>query len=265
MELPMSESTPSRIPPRRTYGDGVFVRSLAIRRVSPGKISLAMEDPVHAFTIEFEHTDDVVKSVDVTWVRSPFSSCGGASNALTAMVGCKLEDNVFDVARYTEASHQCTHLHDMLCLAVTHAYERRPDYRYDLVVPDSVRGTQVATLSRDGQVLLHFEVEDYRRVIEPEACRGLDVRKGFMSWVRANVPGAQQEHYVMMQRGLFVARSQQVDLESLVGQRALPFGPPVGVCFGSQPKRYGDAMRVSVPRRFNRETVGETLRFFDPD
>jgi hypothetical protein len=260
----MSESTPGNMPARSAYGDGVFVRSLAIRSPSPGKVSLAMEDLVHAFTIDFEHDGDVVKSVHATWVRRPLSSCGGATDALTAMVGCRLADNVFEIARYTDASQQCTHLHDMLCLAITHAHERRPDCRYDLVVPDSVDGTQVATLSRDGRALLEFEVADYRRIVNPEACRGLDVLKGFMSWVRANVPKQQHEYYVMMQRGLLVARGQQIDMESLVGQRARLSGPPDGTCFGSQPERYREAVRVGVLRRFNRETASDALQFFDP-
>lgn len=261
----MSGAEPRTMPYRAAYGNGVYVRSLAIRSPAPGRVSLAMEDPVHAFQIDFEHHDDRVTSVRARWVRQPLSSCALAPGALAdAMVGCRLSDNLFDIARHTDAASQCTHMYDMFCLAATHAYARRADCRYDVTVPDAVDGPRRATLTRNGETLLAFAIDGNDTIVDPPAYGGIGVLKGFMAWVRAHVPPQQHEHYFIMQRALFVARSQRIDIESMIGERASRSGPAAGTCFGSQPQRYETALRVGVVRRFDHETAGDALNFFDP-
>ncbi|WP_321884661.1 hypothetical protein [Paraburkholderia bannensis] len=260
----MSDRTRA-MPYRAAYGSGIYVRSLAIRSPEPGRVSLAMEDPVHAFRIDFAHRDDVVTAIQGVWMRQPLSSCALAPEALAeAMVGCRLSDNVFDVARQTDAATQCTHLYDMFCLAATHAHARRADCRYDVTVPDALDGPRQATLARNGETLLTFAIDDNDTIVEPAACRGIGVLKGFMAWVRANVPAHQHEHYFIMQRALFVARSQRIDIESLIGEAAKASGPAAGTCFGSQPHRYETARRIGVVKRFDRDTIGDALSFFEP-
>ena len=255
----------SRLPARTAYGDGVFVRSLGISSPAPGRTSLGMEDPVHSFQIDFAHADGVITEVEARWDRHPLSSCGGATEALAAMVGCRLSDSVFDVSRHTDASRQCTHLHDMFCIGATHAHRQRPDGRWDVVVPDALHGQVTATLWRNGEVALVITLEeDGHTIVAPQACRGLSVLRGFMAWVRNNVSPDDHEQYFLMQKALFLAQIQKIDAESLVGQNAALSGPPAGTCFGSQPERYATATRVGVIRRFRDDTRGDVLRFFVP-
>ena len=262
----MPESNPVAVHMRTAYGDGAFVRSLIICSPVPGRVSLAMEDVGHAFQIDFTHEDGKVTSVKAAWNRRPFDGCGGAATALEAMVGCPLSDNLFAIARYTDPKQQCTHMYDMFCLAATHAYERRTDYRYDVVVPDSIDGPVVATLTRNGEKQLEFEMngEDYVTIVQPEACRGLSILRGFMPWVKANVPVNQHELYFLMQKALFVSRIQKFDLTPLLGKSAELSGPPSGSCYASQSERYQTAVRVNVSRRFSREPAGQGLEFFKP-
>lgn len=261
----MSESWTRAMPSRAAYGNGVFVRSLAIRSPEPGQVSLAMEDPVHAFQIHFSHSGGHVTKIDAAWVRSPLSSCGGAADALAgAMQGCRLSDNLFDIARHTDASSQCTHMYDMFCLAATHAHAHRDDCQYDVIVPDAPAGPRRATLERNGEVLLELSIDDSDAIIAPQAWRGVSVLKGFMAKVRADVPAQLHEYYFIMQRALFVARSQFIDLESMIDEPAKHSGPPDGTCFGSQLPAYESAVRTGVLRRFDRESAGDILRFFKP-
>jgi hypothetical protein len=253
------------LPARADYGRGVFVRSLAICTPSPGRISLAMEDPVHAFQIDFAHHEGVVTEVRARWERQPLSSCAGATGALDAMVGCRLSDNLFDIARHADATRQCTHLHDMFCIAATHAHQQRPDCRWDVVVPDAIDAPVTASLVRDGNTVLSLTLErDYHTIAAPEAMRGMSVLKGFLAWVRRHVPAERHEQYFLMQKGVFLAQIQRIDAESMIGREARLSGPPDGTCFGSQPERYASATRVGVIRRFAGETRGDVLRFFRP-
>lgn len=261
----MSESWTDVMPVRAEYGSGVFVRSLAICSPAAGQVRLAMEDPVHAFQIDFSHREGRVEAIAGRWIRSPLSTCGGAPDALAqAMVSCALRDSLFDIARHTDAASQCTHMYDMFCLAATHAHAARADARYDVTVPDAPGGVRHATLTCNGEILLELTIDDTDVIVAPEPCRGISVMEGFMSWVRANVPAHRHEHYFIMQRALFVARSQWIDLESMIGQHAKRSGPPDGTCFGSQQPEYESALRVGVVRRFDRETMKDVLSFFEP-
>jgi hypothetical protein len=251
------------LPYREAFGDGVFVRSLEIRTPSPGRISLAMEDPVHAFRIDFAHRGGIVTEVSAAWDRHPMSSCVGAPDALQQMVGCPLGDSVFDIARHTDSLQQCTHLHDMFCIAATHACQQRPDCRWDVIIPDARDGRVTATLTRNGKAALTLTLErDYQTIAEPEACRGLSVLKGFMAWVRAHVPAEQQLHYFLMQKALFLSQIQKIDAERLIGQQAMLSGPPTGTCYGSQAVRYAGSIRVGEIRRFGADLRAEQLLQF---
>ncbi|WP_077034900.1 DUF2889 domain-containing protein [Pelomonas sp. KK5] len=256
--------TRSTLPYRKAFGNGVFIRSLEIRTPAPGRVSLAMEDPVHSFRIDFAHEHGVVTEVQAAWDRHPLSSCTGAPDALQEMVGCPLSDSVFDIARFSDGTQQCTHLHDMFCIAATHAHQQRPDCRWDVHVPDATDTQAAATLARNGATVLALTLEsDYLTIAAPEACKGLSVLRGFMGWVRANVPPEEHLHYFLMQKALFLAQIQKIDAESLIGQSAMLSGPPAGTCFGSQPSRYVGSTRVGQIRRFDASTGGEQLlKFF---
>jgi len=259
-----SEKSLGHMPLRTDYGDYVFIRSLSIRSPAPGHVNLAMKDVAHSFHMDFTHDDGKVTSINAAWIREPLSSCGGAPLALEALVGCTLSDTIFSVARHIDSRQQCTHMFDMFCLAATHTHEQRPDYRYDVVIPDSVDGPVVATLNRNGEKLLEFEMErqDYQTIVRPEPCRGVNILNGFLPWVRGNVPADQHEHYFIMQKALFIARIQLVNLDSIVGKSATLSGPPDGSSYGSQAERYQAAVRIAPPSRWRSEEIDKVLRSF---
>lgn len=258
----MSELSLDFMPVRRDYGTGAFVRSLAICSPAPGHVSLAMEDPVHAFSIDFEHALGVVRKVNARWERHPMSSCGGSSAALLAMEGCALSSDLFDITRHADASQQCTHMYDMLCLAIKHAHEQAADCRYDVVVPDAIDAPVTATLYKDGKEVLSLQLRDYENIVAPDAYAGLSIFKGFMGWVRKNRPQAEWVHHFLLQKALFVGRVQTMDAEAMVGMSSRLSGPNDGTCYGSQTERYADALRVGEIRRFDKDSAPQLLRFF---
>ena len=260
----MSEMSLEFMPERRDYGTGAFVRSLAISSPQSGRVSLAMEDAVHAFSIDFEHQRGVVRHVDARWERHPMSSCGGSSAALRGMEGCALSSDLFDITRHTDASQQCTHMYDMLCLAIKHAHEQLPDCRYDVVIPDAIDAPVTATLYKDGAEVLSLQLRDYENIVAPETYAGLSVFKGFMGWVRKNRPQTEWVHHFLIQKAVFVGRVQTMDAEAMIGMSSRLSGPNDGTCFGSQTERYAEAVRVGEIRRFERDSAPQLLRFFKP-
>ncbi|HEX5804866.1 MAG TPA: DUF2889 domain-containing protein [Macromonas sp.] len=250
-------------PPRAEYGTGVFVRSLAITTPAPGQVSMALEDGGHAFRIDGTYADGIITSVNAVWQRQPFNSCSGATQALQTLVGTPLSSHLFNVALMTDSRQQCTHLFDLFCLAVTHAHRQRADVRYDVVVPDPAKGENVsATLYRNREPALQWSLVDYERIDTPAFCRGVSVLKGFTAWVQAHVPPDEHELYFVMQRALFVARMQKLDMETMVGKPATWSGPPPNSCYGSQSERFSTAVRLDSTRRFSLQDRADPLTFF---
>lgn len=248
------------------YGSGVYVRALAIATPAPGRVCLAMEDIVHAFQVTMTHVDGVITGIEAQWdtQRFPHTSCPGAAQHLQAMVGCPLGDDLFAVARQRDGREHCTHMFDMLCIAVQHAHQGLADRRYEVVVPDTLSGPQVATLRVNGEAVLVFEFDDDLCLLSPPACQGQSVLRGFMPWVRANVPAHDHVLYFFMQKALFVSRAQKLDLAAMAGLPATLSGPPSGACYGSQPGRFEHGVRTSSLRRLDPTTAGQLLQFFKP-
>ena len=261
----MHETQASRPHSGRSHGSNVFVRSLAIVSPWPGRISLAMEDTAHAFQVSFSFEHGRITGVQAAWERHPLSSCSGAAIALRQTIGLRLADSLFDVTRQADRRLQCTHMYDMLCLAVLHAHHGRDDRRYDVVIPDPVDGIGVATLTCNGRTVLELALEDHDRIVRPERWEGVSVRKGFMPWVQQNVPPDEQEFHFIMQKALFIARGQKRSVGFTAGTPATLSGMAAGTCFGSQPERYADAVRLGTSRRFSQETASDVIRFFKPN
>jgi hypothetical protein len=256
----------SRIPKWAEYGNGIYVRSLIISTHAYGCVNLAMEDIVHAFRITMNHGDGAIRGIDARWDRDrhPMSSCAGAGQTLENLVGLPLDGDLFSLARQTDPRQQCTHMFDMLCLAVQHAHLGLEDRRYDVLVPDALGTRSIATLHLNGREVLEFEFDDDLRLIRPAPCAGLSVLKGFMSWVRAHVPPPDQPLYFVMQKALFVSQAQKMDLASMGGLPGTLSGPPLGTCFGSQPHRYESSIRMHSLRRFDRNNLHDVLAFQVP-
>ena len=243
-------------------GANIFVRSLALVTTEPGVLALAMEDTAHAFQLTLSYQHDRITGVYGTWERHPLSSCGGAPIALQEMVGLPLSDDLFDVARQADRRLQCTHMYDMLCLAILHAHRRREDRRYDVLIRAPVNGLVTGTLTCNGRTVLELALEDYHRIIRPERWQGVSVSKGFMPWVKENVSPEEHEYHFMMQKGLFLARAQKQNAGFTAGTRAVLSGMPVGTCFGSQPERYANSVKLATARRFTEETATDVIQFF---
>jgi len=253
-----------RVPPRPEYGQGFYVRSLAIVTPEPGVVSAALEDSAHAFELEFTHHQGIITSIWARWYRYPFNSCSGVEKTLEVNVGQPLGGHLPSVMQMTDRLHQCTHQYDLFCLAVTHAFHGREDLRYDLVITDAVKDDLIpTTLYINGKPTLDWVVKDYEQLASPEFCRGVNTMKGFTNWVKANVPPEQHEWYLMAQRAWFVARTQKMDMESMEGQPAPWSGPPANNCYGTQSERYEQSMRpYNTMRRFTPGGDNATLKFF---
>lgn len=261
----MSDTSARDLPLNPDYGRGQYIRSLIITTPEPHRVRLAMEDTEHAFQIGFTHDGRQVTDVDARWERHPMSGCAGAAGALREMVGCPLSGDLYAISRYADKLHQCSHLFDMLCLGIVHAWHQRDDRRYDVVIPDAPSGLLDLTLKLNGAVVLELAVKDYQHIVKPEKYGGISWNRGFSRWAKDNLSETEFEYAFIAQRGLFVGMARRRDFSNTVGKPATLSGPPAGACFMSQPERRAASYRVGSARNLADSTEEDLLRFFTPE
>jgi hypothetical protein len=251
------------IPPNPDYGDGFFIRSLAIRTPQPNRVLLGMEDEGHAFQVAIEHDGKVVTAVDARWHRHPLSTCPGAPEALHALVGCPLSDNVFAPQHFTDPRQQCTHMFDMIRFALVHAWHGRGDRRYDAIIPDAPEGPQTCRLLANGELLIELQV-DGDMIIAPASFKGASFARGFGSWAAANLQPEQREWVLFLQRAYFVSLGRRGDYSAFNYQPVALSGLEPGVCYTTQPGRFEQAVQLPTNRDHSK-TPEQVLRFFPLD
>ena len=226
------------------YGDGQFVRAMAIRQKGPRHYILGVEDSVHAFWIEFHHDDKILTQAKGQWLRAPFTSCTGAPEALQALQGTALTQDLRTLKGLADSNLQCTHLFDALRLGLIHAAHQRADRRYDVIVPDQSQGIAHVRLLVDGQEVMAIDIRKPDMILEgPAAYAGRPILRGFGTWATALLDAEQFEKFFMLQRALFVSSARQIDMPHYYNRPATDSGPPMNSCFGAQEARYRAAIR----------------------
>lgn len=189
------------------------------------------------------------------------SGCAGAAHALRAMAGCPLSGDLLATSRYTDKQLQCSHLFDMLCLGISHAWHRREDRRYDVIIPDAPTGLLSITLKLNGSVVLKLAVKDFQFIVEPEEYGGISWHRGFSRWAAENLSDTEFEYAFIAQRALFVALARRRDFSDTVGKSAAISGPPSSACFMAQPERRASSFRVGSARNLSGASEEDLLRF----
>lgn len=261
MQRPNYHAIPATWPANPHYGSGQALRALQLTRQAPDQLLIGMEDMAHAFRIELKHDDQRITGIRAQWIRRPLSSCVGADAHLSQLAGLSLQDDLFNLSRHAQKNQHCTHMFDMLVLAVVHAYQGRADIRYDVLLPDNPHGPVVAVLLANGHPALQLTLDNYEQIIAPAAFAGRSIYRGFLPWAQANLPAPQAEYAYLMQKTLFIARGQLMDVESLVGDAAINTGPPADSCFGTRADRYQDSVRLDTMRRFSADATEQVLHF----
>lgn len=233
------------LPVRGDYGGGCYRRGILLH-AEPGALRGELADDFHHFAVRIRHDGDAVLEVRGEDVRVPWTTCPGALEPLRRMQGSRFSASLFELLRHTSPREQCTHLHDLACLAIAHgARAGTGQRRYDIAVPDRVDGATRASLACDGRERLAWRVEG-AKVVEgsPERCTGLRIRgSGFKEFLRAESDPEIAEAAWILQRALFIALGRQHDFDRMLTAEA--FAAIVGsACHTFAPGRVANARRM---------------------
>jgi Protein of unknown function (DUF2889) len=224
-------------------------------RSSGNRVVAWLEDDFHHFGIELRHDGDKVIAVDGQAARFPRDTCPGAVGVLQEVVGMPLDKRATALGRYTDMRMHCTHLYDLLGLAIAHAACGREHRRYEAMVPDReplengdafsrFGGPTAPQLYRDGQLELSWEVQG-NLIIGPAPHAGISLGRGFREWTETlDIDQAEAAH--VLRRSVFIALGRLVDLQELSPEAMKETS---GVCHSFQPQVMRSSSRMLASTR----------------
>ncbi len=207
-----------------------------------------LADDFHHFGVRLRHDGKCAVSVEGEDVRVPWTTCPGAIAPLRRMQGVALSALLPGLLRRTDARAQCTHLHDLACLAIAHAARcvagGPPFRRYDVSVPDRIDGSATVELLRDGQTQLSWRIRASTVTDStPASFAGLELSGGaFHRFCAEQLDAELAEAAWVLQRAVFIGLGRRHDFERI--HEASTFAPVVGAaCHTFDPVRVADAKR----------------------
>jgi hypothetical protein len=214
-----------------------------------------LEDDFHHFGVELRHNGGAVLAVEGRAERFPRDTCPGAIGILQEAVGTPLDERCTVLGRHTNMRMHCTHLYDLLGLAIAHAASGREHRRYDAMVPErqnrntdaqgiEVGGSTRPELYRDGVLVLWWQLEG-NLVTAPARYEGLSLGRGFREWTESlGVEEAESAH--VLRRAALIALGRQVNLQE-ISEDAIKWTE--GVCHTFQPEVFRQSSLIDNSTR----------------
>lgn len=191
---------------------GVYRRRIELVTTSPSVVEGELEDSFHHFRVSIAHEGGRVAAVDGEAVRHPWSTCPDALAPLRALVGAPITADATAHGEHADARSTCTHWFDLAGLAMAQAGAGRAHRRYDIVVGERVQGRTTATLERDGDPVLDWEV-DATSVLAPEPYAGQQMGRGFLAWANATLDPDTAEAAIVLRRACRTSLGLLMDLD----------------------------------------------------
>lgn len=222
-----------------------------------------LEDDFHHFRTTIDHDGVVVTGIVGQAIRHPWTMCAAAPNHLTELIGVALTRSPGALAGRDDARSHCTHLFDLAGLAVAHAASGRATRTYDAAIPDRIDGRTVATLARDGESLLRWDLK-WQQVVGPDPYSGRPLRGGFIAWALDALDDDEAEAAIVLRRAADISMGRFEDLDQY--DNAVPLMSFMGgSCFTFTEARAEQAVRIkgsmrdftSTPERLLDERSGE--------
>ena len=221
------------VPLNPDYGKGILRRRILLKNKA-GNVIAELEDNFHALRVVLSHDSKVVTGISAEAIRVPNNTCDGAVNLLQDLVGARFSASPRAIIGYTKRRANCTHLYDLAVLAVSQTWRGETRRRYDIEIPDEVKGVTTSNVRRNGQTVLRWTLKN--NVIQsPRLFRGLHAVQGIRPWLEKNLEGDELEAAITLHQGHFVAQSRIYNLNAIAGHRLAEDTMMEGVCYAYSP------------------------------
>lgn len=243
---------PEKFKANPDYGKGVFRRRIRLTRTQDaplcGEVHGALEDCNHGFQSTVQFSDGVVTAIQPRFMRIPFTTCDGAWKPLQTLIGVPITATTAELLSLSPPLSNCTHLHDLTLLAITHAGRQEWEVQYDVEVTDAVNGISDLRVWRsvDGgaRLLIHHWQSNNYLVSSPEALKDKPLFFGFSRWANELFQGIDNEAAFILQKGNLVSIGRMLDVDGMAGSRAKDENDRTA-CFTYSPENSSNAYRLA--------------------
>jgi hypothetical protein len=201
-------------PARPTYAFAheTYRRTIEVR-ATIGVVEAEVEDYLHHFEVRLTHDGRRVTGAVGTAVRAPWHTCPTGAAGLRTLAGTELTvAGTHASAWVTDRSDHCVHVLDLATLAAAHALDHEP-LHYEIVVSPAAEDRRVATMHRNGGLLLRWEM-DGPTITGPGRFAGVSLERApFFAWMQAELEPGEYEPVVVMRRACHIAYSRGLDLD----------------------------------------------------
>ncbi len=242
------------------YGSGRFRRAIRLTG-STGRVTGELEDDCHGFRVNLRHDGVRVTEISGQALRIPMTTCSGASEPLKALTGIPIDTDASAIVSQVDPRANCTHMYDLAVLAIAHANRGTCVRRYDVTVEDDCGDGSELIVRRDGDVIHHWLAKDYA-IAEPAEFAGNPLMQGFAAWATKHYSGEEREAAFVGQKGFFVSRAREYDMNDLSGHEARDVPHQKGACYSYSAPQVDVAVRLATVRDFS-DTPERLLQFVD--
>jgi len=223
------------------FGRGSCVRRISLRseqRLVHGHLA----DNFHEMRCTIAHEAGMITGISTETVRIPTTACPTAAEQIQALVGLAIDTPAREFYRDGRARRHCTHMLDLVVMAIGHAATFPSQVRYEASVPDEVDAPVVITIRRDGQ-LVHSWLIRHGTIIEPADLRGRTLDKGFAAWASVTFDVDALEAATMLARTWLVAIGRRYLPAAVAGHPALENPQMLDRCYAySMPQIAGSVL-----------------------
>lgn len=205
-----------------------------------GAVAAMLEDDIHGLAVTLRHDGVTVLAVEPLAERMPWNTCPGARDKLIeTFAGQPLSE----VTARRDKKANCTHFHDLACLAAAHAGERG-GLVYDVFASDPIEGERLLELRRDGTTVLAWTEQD-GVLVAPAEIAG-QVLFTLRDWINALGEEREREEARVLQWASMVAHGRTMTMAEQSNAAALPAN-----CYTLQPERAVHAVRDGIRYDFS--------------
>ena len=224
----------SHYPVNPAYGSGTFRRRVVLSRAGDG-LSASLLDDFHEMTLSLRVAGGVIGDIKATMVRYPRTTCHGAADAFTKLTGLPLSVHASRL-QGVDRGAQCTHLLDMVALALVWLKEDGDRFVIELALTDrDAELKQDLQITVNGAVAMNWALCD-EAIVQPAQYAGRQFFGGYGRWVNETFPPHEASLWMLAQIGLFVAQG-----------RAFIVDGPIPRASGLEPSRRGACFSYSDP------------------
>lgn len=219
-----------RFLPNPDYGQGIYRRRIRLQ-ASSYEVRADVFDDYHDMSCTMRHDDAVVTHVQAEIKRAPFSTCPGAINVVDELAGMPLSISRRQFYGEGRPHRNCTHIFDLVALAMKHALSGEALSTLDFVVPDLVKSGAWVEAHRDGQRVHRWLVGDDNTILAPNEYAGRSMFGGFVRWAESVFEGVALDLALHLQKVIFIARGRQYLLAQESENSIRDEPERIGVCY----------------------------------